>query len=115
MPAVLSSRITFSVSNSNESNADLYTLKQEQSLKHYSDEYYSLVDTCLYRTTLKEGKGGMRIEFINLGTYVDELQFDTEDIREVIDWETLEDDNTNHARARSVISSSLLDILILNR
>lgn len=115
MPAIISLRITFSVNNSNESNPDLYTLRQEQSLKHYSDEYYSLVDTYLYRTTLKEGKGGMRIEFIDLGVRVDEIQFDTEDIRNVIDWETLEDNNVNHARARTVISSSLLDLLILNR
>ena len=57
----------------------------------------------------------MAIEFIDLGVQVNELQFDTEDIREVIDWETLEDDNTNHARARAVISSSLLDLLILGR
>jgi hypothetical protein len=115
MPAVLSSRITFSVSNANESNTDLYTLKQEQSLKHYSDEYYTLVGAFLYRTTLKEDKGEMRIEFIDLGVQVNELQFDTEDIRNVIDWETLEDDNVNHARARAVISSSLLDLLILGR
>lgn len=115
MPAVLSLQITFSVSNAAESNPDLYTLKQDSSLQHYSDEYYTLVGECLYRTTLKEGKGGMRIEFIDLGVRVDEIQFDTEDIREVIDWETLEDDNTNHAHARAVISSSLLDLLILNR
>ena len=57
----------------------------------------------------------MVIEFIDLGVQVNELQFDTEDIREVIDWETLEDDNTNHAHARAVISSSLLDLLVLNR
>lgn len=115
MPATLSSRITFAVSSTNESDPNLYTLRQDSSLQHYSDEYYTLVGECLYRTTLKEGKGGMKIEFINLGTYVDELQFDTEDIREVIDWETLEDDNTDHARARAVISSSLLDLLVLNR
>ena len=115
MPATLSSRITFAVSSTNESDPNLYTLKQDSSLQHYSDEYYTLVGECLYRTTLKEDKGEMRIEFIDLGVRVDEIQFDTEDIREVIDRETLEDDNTNHAHARAVISSSLLDLLVLNR
>jgi hypothetical protein len=110
MPAVLSLRITFSVGNTDETDPNLYTLKQDSSLQHYSDEYYTLVGAFLYRTTLKEGKGGMRIEFIDLG-----VQVDSEDIREVIDWETLEDDNVNHARARAVISSSLLDLLILGR
>lgn len=115
MPATLSYQITFSVGNTDETDPDLYTLKQDSSLQHYSDEYYTLVGKCLYRTTLKEGKEGMTIEFIDLGVQVNELQFDTEEIREVIDWETLEDDNTNHARARAVISSSLLDLLILSR
>lgn len=115
MPAVLSSRITFSVGNTDETDPNLYTLRQDSSLQHYSDEYYTLVGECLYRTILKEDKGEMRIEFIDLGVQVDELQFDTEDIREVIDWETLEDDNTDHAHARAAISSSLLDLLILNR
>lgn len=117
MPAVLSSRLTFSVTDSTKNDPNLYNIKQGEVLQHYSDEYYALLCECLYRVTLNKEKAQMRIEFIELGKYVGELQFDSEDIRDVIDWEELENNNTQaeHERARSVIASNLLDILILKR